>query len=283
MSILWGKDRDLDYWSALRADMVPDPERRAMALLASISDERRFSFYCFSGMFPAMGNVTKRTYLVRRWTTVLEIEDGAPRASWCILAQDRMIAPETDHVIAMKNILEGNELAFREVGNPFHYAYDPFRGRVEAKTAFPNPYLGEIGLHVPRKAPDDPSDWNEDTALLFRNHEGWLKALTLKGELHRKLALEKAEPIRAKAAAWHQEMMREALIERAKDWVRIPPKERYKLPPTEFEQASMRAIGALQGMTANANASTITTDSGTLTNTRYYTNASTASILFTVA
>lgn len=254
MSILWGKDKQLDYWAALEADQVPDPERRAMGLLASMSDEKRFSFYCLSGMFPALGNVTKRTYMVRRWTTVLELEDGRPRASWCILAQDRMIAPETDHVVAMKNLLEGSEMHFREVGNAFHYSEDPFRGRVDPKTSFPNPYYNEIGPAGRLNTPNVRSgngDWNEDSALEFRERENWIKTLKLKAELPNEatFAEERRQSVRD-SAAFRPWLMRNALLERAKDWVRIPPKERYKLPPTQFEQMADRAIGAMAGMQA---------------------------------
>jgi len=248
MSILWGKDRDLDYWTALQAKAVPDAEKRAMGLLASMSDEKRFSFYCLSGMFPAMGNVTKRIYLVRRWTTVLELEDGRPRASWCIMAKDRMIAPETDHVVAFKNLLEGSEMHFREVGNAFHYSNDPFRGSVDPKTGFPNPYYNGIGPAAQdNKIGLNISDWNEDSALEFREREGWMKSLTLKAELNRQMALEKAneQATKASAAAFRPWLFRDALIERAKDWVRIPPKERYKLPPTEFERMADRAMIAM--------------------------------------
>jgi hypothetical protein len=274
MSILWGKDRDLDYWAALQTDVVPDAERRAMVLLASMSDERRFSFYCLAGMFPAMGNVTKRIYMVRRWTTVLELEDGRPRASWCILTQDRQIAPETDHVVAMKNLLEGSEMNFREVGNAFHYSEDPFRGRVDPKTAFPNPYYNEIG---PPRKPDprfreQAGDWNEDSALEFREREGWIKTLKLKAELQRGMAMDKANDRSVQsAAAFRPQLLRDALIERAKDWVRIPPKERYKLPPTSFERTVDRAIvginniGMMYGLGGNNTnaATTWTADTNT--------------------
>lgn len=274
MSILWGKDKQLDYWTALEAGVVPEAERRAMSLLAEISDEKRFSFYCVSGMFPAMGNVTKRIYLVRRWTTVLELEDGKPRASWCILAQDRMIAPETDHVVAMKNILEGSELDFREIGNAFHFAEDPFRGRVnpgDLKTSFPNPYYNQIGpdhrgnepefvmTDTPRDSMQPPrviltrgrnelrakveQEWNEDVLQQFRGLEGWIKALCIKAEFVAQ------DPVRnsdaqamRQAAAFRPWLLRQALLERAKDWVRIPPKQRYKLPPTHFEGVADRAM-----------------------------------------
>lgn len=277
MSILWGKDRDLDYWAALQAGVVPDAEKRAMVLLASMSDERRFSFYCLSGMFPAMGNVTKRIYMVRRWTTVLELEDGRPRASWCILAQDRMLAPETDHVVAMKNILEGSEMNFREIGNAFHYTNDPFRGRVDPQASFPNPYYNGVGPQRPAPNPyytkSNESDWNEDSALEFREREGWIKALKMKAEVLRDLALMKANDLSVqRAAAFRPELLRDALIERAKDWVRIPPKERYKLPPTSFERmaeratAGMRDIGFMYGIAGNANtAPTYTTDTNNAT------------------
>ncbi len=276
MSILWGKDRHLDYWSALEAGVVPEAERRAMSLLASISDEKRFSFYCVSGMFPAMGNVTKRIYLVRRWTTVLELEDGKPKASWCILAQDRMIAPETDHVVAMKNILEGSELEFRQIGNAFHYSEDPFRGTVtpnDLKTSFPNPYYNPIGpeqrdhpyceeyemvdtpqgsMMPPRVELRRPRDqrranvareWNEDAALQFRELEGWIRTLRIKAEFMAEgpLRARKAQNVR-EAAVYRPWLTRQALLERAKDWVRIPSKDRYKLPPTHFEGVADRAM-----------------------------------------
>ena len=50
--------KDWDKGCAL-ADHIAPEERRAMALLASITDERRFSLYCMTGHMPAMGNVTK--------------------------------------------------------------------------------------------------------------------------------------------------------------------------------------------------------------------------------
>lgn len=250
MSILWGKDRDLDYWSALEAGAVPDAEKRAMILLASMSDERRFSFYCLSGMFPAMGNVTKHIYLVRRWTTVLELEDGRPKASWCILAQDRQLAPESDHVVAMKNLLEGSELHFREVGNAFHYSEDPFRGRVNPQARFPNPYYNQIG---PDKQADHtqrrPGDWNEDAALEFRERENWMRALKLKAELPSAASMgQERRDAQREAAAFRPRLLRDALVERAKDWVRIPPKERYKLPLTQFEEMAARAQNAMNNI-----------------------------------
>lgn len=115
---LWGPSKDLDYWTARGKDLVPPEERRAMALLASITDEQRFSLYCKIGQMPALGNVTKRIYLVRRFDRVLELSDGRPSRSWCIGAENRYAIPETDHIVTMKNLIEGEELAFRETGNP---------------------------------------------------------------------------------------------------------------------------------------------------------------------
>lgn len=281
MSILWGKDKQLDYWAALQAGQVPDPERRAMGLLASMSDEKRFSFYCLSGMFPALGNVTKRIYMVRRWTTVLELEDGRPRASWCILAQDRQIAPETDHVVAMKNLLEGSELHFREVGNAFHYSEDPFRGRVDPQTSFPNPYHNQIGPREPVRPADQ--SWNEDSALQFRELENWIKTLNLKTELPTQatMAQERRNAVRD-SAAFRPWLMRNALLERAKDWVRIPPKERYKLPPTQFEEQAARAQRAMRniGIAYGLGDSGTGVFTGTNNSTNIYlTNATTAATM----
>lgn len=274
MSILWGKDKQLDYWAALQAGQVSDPERRAMGLLASMSDEKRFSFYCVSGMFPAMGNVTKRIYMVRRWTTVLELEDGRPRASWCILTQDRQLAPETDHVVAMKNLLEGSEMHFRAVGNAFHYSNDPSRGKVDPQTSFPNPYYNEIGPKTLAKPSD--SDWNEDSALEFRERENWVKTLMLKAELPTQAIIAQSRRNAERdSAAFRPWLLRSALLERAKDWVRIPPKERYKLPPTRFEEQADRAQRMMNniGITYGLGDSLF---SGTNTGTITFTNASTA-------
>lgn len=312
MSILWGKDKGLDYWSALQADEVPAAERRAMGLLASLSDEKRFSFYCMSGMFPAMGNVTKRMYLVRRWTTVLELEDGRPKASWCILAQDRMIAPETDHVVAMKNILEGSEMHFREIGNAFHYSNDPFRGKVDPKTSFPNPYYNQIGPGNEGDAHDQwqmddtaagsmgpprisvsrvrnqtraavEQAWNSDSALEFKERDGWVKSLRYKAEYQAETALAKAKRNGDhSAAAFRPWLLKEALLERAKDWVRIPPKQRYKLPPTRFEeiaentQRALRNIGSVYGA---GTAMTFTSDTNCNANV-YVNNAGTGGNIY---
>jgi hypothetical protein len=248
-----------------------------------MSDEKRFSFYCVSGMFPALGDMTKRTYLVRRWTTVLELEDGRPRASWCILAQDRQIAPETDHVVAMKNLVEGSELHFREVGNAFHYSNDPYRGRVDPQTSFPNPYYNEIG---PKQAPGTgkslDSEWNEDSALQFKELEGWIKTLKLKAELPNQavLAQGRRDAVRS-AAAFRPQLLRGALLERAKDWVRIPPKERYKLPPTQFEEQAARAQRLMDGVSYAYGLGDSGTGVFTGTNNTaniYFTNATAATI-----
>lgn len=310
MSILWGKDKHLDYWAALQADEVPAAERRAMGLLASMSDEKRFSFYCLSGMFPAMGNVTKRIYMVRRWTTVLELEDGIPRTSWCILAQDRQLAPETDHVVAMKNLVEGSEMHFREVGNAFHHRNDPSRGRVDPQTAFPNPYHQQVGPQQKQRFRVENTPmaygqyerltveyvtegrvpieqlWNEDSALEFKELEGWIKTLKMKAELpnHATVAEEQRQAVRD-AAAFRPQLLRDALIERAKDWVRIPSKERYKLPPTSFEQMSDRAMGAMQGIAgaygfgALGSGVNLTTQAGTANTANFYATNATAATL----
>jgi len=193
--ILWGPERKLDYWAALRAGGVPEAEKRAVSLLASISDERRLGYYLHSGLFPALGNATKRIYMVRRFHTVVELDDGVPAASWCILTKDRGRIPETDHVVAMKNLIEGEEMAFREVGNCFQPNTDPFVGQVPLESEFPNPYLNApIGSPRVRKGSDvrKPLDeqriLREETRLrqgdareiaLRRSFARWLAAFSL--------------------------------------------------------------------------------------------------------
>lgn len=114
---LWGPERDKDFWTARAEGLVPNPEQRAMKLLASVCDEERFSLYCYTGSIAAMGNVTKRLYMVKRYYSVTEIEDGRVIQGWCVVTRDRHLIPETDHVLALKSLIEGEELFFRATGN----------------------------------------------------------------------------------------------------------------------------------------------------------------------
>ena len=148
--LLWGPDRKLDFWKASRAGQVGPEERRAVSLLSSYADEERLSYYLHSGLFPALGNVTKKIYMVRRFHTVVELDDGVPAISWCILTTTRHSVPETDHVITMKNLIEGEELSFREVANRFQPNTDPFVGTVPLRNYVANPYVnGPVGLPAP--------------------------------------------------------------------------------------------------------------------------------------
>lgn len=116
-SNLWGPERDLDYWTARAAGLVPEPERRAMKLLASECDEERFSLYCHIGSIAALGNLTRHLYIVRRYCTVRETADGRDIQDWCVMTRDRHLIPETDHVLALKSVIEGEEYSFRATGN----------------------------------------------------------------------------------------------------------------------------------------------------------------------
>lgn len=114
---LWGIGADLDYWTAQRRGEVEDAERRAVELLRRNTDPVRFGLYCLTGEIAAMGNVTKRTYLVRKHGGVVEIEDGRRVAGWCIHLHEWMHVPDTDNVIALRNVIEGEELAFIRTGH----------------------------------------------------------------------------------------------------------------------------------------------------------------------
>lgn len=132
LSNLWGPDRDLDFWTARDAGLVSEPELRAMKLLASMCDEKRFAFYCHEGFIAALGNVTKHLYLVRRYTRVQETVDGRILNEWCVITRDQHQIPETDVVLALKSLIEGEEIFFRETGNRFTWAVtqknsDPYR------------------------------------------------------------------------------------------------------------------------------------------------------------
>jgi hypothetical protein len=115
---LWGHDRGLDYWTALARGEVPGPEQRAVALLKRVVDPYRFSLYCLLGRLPVMGNVTRTLYLVEKGGGVVELEDGFGIASWCIsIGPHSEDVPGTDHVVALRSIIEGEEMAFLRTGN----------------------------------------------------------------------------------------------------------------------------------------------------------------------
>lgn len=118
---MWGPKQDMDFWTALAEGEVPAPERRAVKLLRSISDSYRFSLYCYTARFPAMGNITKRTYMVQRCGSVDELHDGCIVASWCIHHERDFYSntkePPTDEVIALKNLIEGSEEKLWKIGN----------------------------------------------------------------------------------------------------------------------------------------------------------------------
>lgn len=87
-----------------------------MALLASVSDEPRLRAYATTGVYPALGNITRHVYLIRRFDRIIELVDEFMTQEWCIYTRDRSRLPETDHVIAMRNMIEGEEVAFRRIG-----------------------------------------------------------------------------------------------------------------------------------------------------------------------
>lgn len=189
LGILWGPKRDLNYWDAQGAGLVSRQEQTAVQLLASYSDEERFSYYLYSGLFPALGNATRRTYMVRRFHTVVELDDGVPAASWCIITTDRNYVPETDHVIVMKNLIEGEELSFRSVANRFEPNTDPFAGRVPLVNHVVNPYVnGPIAHPRVHNEPERSKIFMEQEALQKRAVEAqerlWERALAADERRH---------------------------------------------------------------------------------------------------
>src|SRR5574342_85601 len=124
----WGDSRDLDYWTALACGEVDEPEQRAVDLLRRTTDEERFGYYCQTGMLPVMGNVTGRISLLQRGGQAMELEDGRVVASWCIsIGPHATEIPGTDHVVVLRNMVEGEELDFLEIGNrnPVRTTYRP--------------------------------------------------------------------------------------------------------------------------------------------------------------
>jgi hypothetical protein len=140
---------------------VSAPERRAVALLATLCDPERVGRYLATGMLYARGNVTGTVFcLVRVSPKVVELDHrGVPVATWCIHAHKRgwnpnsysggTTVPITDEVITLKNLIEGEEAVFRLTGN--RTAYRPvltarqipgaFAGRFPGDGLMANPYI----------------------------------------------------------------------------------------------------------------------------------------------
>lgn len=189
---LWGPKRDLDYWTACREGLVPEPERRAMRLFASECDEERFSLYCHIGTVAALGNMTRHLYIVRRYSTVCELGDGKPVQNWCVVTRDRHLIPETDHVMAMKSLIEGEEYSFRATGNRV--------GAYLEKAKFQDPYRDSFLKDAPRSRTGDVSDWeslpktiNTMKIRLWLSHHAWIEKWKRKIEPFKQMSREEFE------------------------------------------------------------------------------------------
>jgi hypothetical protein len=140
---LWGKSGTLDYHTALEKREVPGPEQRAMDLLRRHCDEYRFSLYCMTGHLPALGNVTRRIYLVLKSGGLLELVDGQPVAWWCFSVGpfDNSI-PDTDHVSVVHSLVEGEEVAFMHTAD--RHTYQSFEGELERGPGVADPFVASI-------------------------------------------------------------------------------------------------------------------------------------------
>ncbi len=114
---LWGKLRNMSFSQAQKNGLVSDQEARAVELMRSVCDRERVEIYLKCGVLPARGNLTGRTYLVRRFKRVAEFHRNEVVAEWCIRLKPEY--PETDNVVAMKNMIEGEEGEFRKQANLF--------------------------------------------------------------------------------------------------------------------------------------------------------------------
>ena len=140
---LWGKSGTLDYPTALAKGEVPGPEQRAMGLLKRHCDEYRYSLYCMTGQLPALGNVTRRIYLVLKSGGLLELVDGQPVAWWCFsIGPFDGTLPDTDHVSVVHSLVEGEEVAFMHVGD--RHTYQSFEGELERGPGVADPFVASI-------------------------------------------------------------------------------------------------------------------------------------------
>lgn len=198
---LWGTDKALDFWTARASGQVPMEEQRAMQLLAKNTDERRFQIYCRTGAMPALGNMTKRLYMIRRHATILELEDGQPRTSWCMNGGNRYSLPETDHVVVMKALIEGEEYVFRTTGNPSQFFFGGHH-QGPAKTVFESSFMGEDG-----------------GSRFCRQNEGFADAFEARSEA---IAARDSMKREHESARFRQWMAQKARLELARHGRRLP-------------------------------------------------------------
>jgi hypothetical protein len=140
-SDLWGEAGDLDYWSALALGQVGGSERKAVDLLRRVVDEERAQLYLQTGMLPIMGNVTRRCYFALKSGGCLEMEDGVPVAWWCFsvgpYAPD---IPDTDQVLSVRMIVEGEELAMFTTGDRHPRGYHFTKHQMRRRFAVADPF-----------------------------------------------------------------------------------------------------------------------------------------------
>jgi hypothetical protein len=162
-SDLWGDSGDLDYWSALARGEVVGPEQKAVDLLRRIVDSERFHLYCMTGQLPIMGNITKRTYFALKSGGALEMEDGAPVAWWCFsvgpYAPD---IPDTDQVLSVRMIVEGEELSMFTTGDRHSSGYHLEKNRTRRGFAIIDPFVCDF---IPRGAQRPDRDLNTSDLL----------------------------------------------------------------------------------------------------------------------
>lgn len=114
--ILWGDAGNFPFTKAIHRSYVSRQERRAVELLGSICDHERVLIYLQHGCLPVRGNLTGRTYLVWRRRRVSELRHGRVFVEWCIHL-NKNVYPETDNVVTLKNMLEGEEGEFLKIAN----------------------------------------------------------------------------------------------------------------------------------------------------------------------
>jgi hypothetical protein len=139
---LWGFDGTLDFWTALKRGEVDGPEKKAVNLLRRVCDLERFTLYCQTGQLPVMGNVTKRTYLALKAGGALELDDGEPVAWWCFsIGPYAPDIPDTDHVVSVRTILEGEELAMFQTGDRHPGGYHFMKHKTARSPGVRDPFV----------------------------------------------------------------------------------------------------------------------------------------------
>lgn len=111
-------ENSLSPHDLITANNWPLSEQRAMELLKKTIPCDLYTRYLYEGCIPVVGEITGKTYLIRRRNTVLEIDSmGYATHSFCIHSPSKDQLPSTDDVFVLWFLIQRNEAFFLKTAN----------------------------------------------------------------------------------------------------------------------------------------------------------------------